>query len=361
MQMQQQQQQAQQQQAQQQQLTAQQEKMREDLRGAAIYVRGLPADPQARKQGATAYLSTLGYDQGVMQHLDQTGLFNQLDDQTLDAFIHSGLGTAGYVDQQNNVRDFNQGVNEFERGAVRADALASNTIQDTGLDNARADRLADNTIENTQFDNQHATATLNQNAQQFGQTHGLNQQKFAETQANNAATQGFEAQRIAQTANKPAKAFADAQAKAATFGHRADASNAELAEIVASGFDPTNIDKRVFSSQKFRQYDRAKREFVNAVLRQESGAAIGKEEFKNADKQYFPQFGDDDSTIEAKRLARERAAEGLKRQSQGAYEALYGGQSVQAEQTNAPQPGTAEGGYVFQGGDPADPNNWKLQ
>lgn len=41
--------------------------------------------------------------------------------------------------------------------------------------------------------------------------------------------------------------------------------------------------------QKFNQ---AKRNFVNAVLRNESGAVISPSEFDNADKQYFPQPGD---------------------------------------------------------------------
>jgi len=36
-------------------------------------------------------------------------------------------------------------------------------------------------------------------------------------------------------------------------------------------------------------FEQAKKNFVNAVLRLESGAVISPSEFTNADKQYFPQ------------------------------------------------------------------------
>jgi hypothetical protein len=57
-------------------------------------------------------------------------------------------------------------------------------------------------------------------------------------------------------------------------------------------------------AQKFEQ---AKRDFVNAVLRRESGAVISPEEFANADQQYFPQPGDGPEVIKQKRRNRENA------------------------------------------------------
>ena len=45
-------------------------------------------------------------------------------------------------------------------------------------------------------------------------------------------------------------------------------------------------------SAERQQFEQAKRNFVNAVLRRESGAVISKEEFANAEQQYFPQPGD---------------------------------------------------------------------
>jgi hypothetical protein len=56
----------------------------------------------------------------------------------------------------------------------------------------------------------------------------------------------------------------------------------------------------------------AQRNFINAVLRQESGAAIASSEFNNARKQYFPQPGDSDSVIAQKQANRERVIESFK-------------------------------------------------
>lgn len=50
----------------------------------------------------------------------------------------------------------------------------------------------------------------------------------------------------------------------------------------------------------FQQLDQAKRNFINATLRQESGAAINESEFDNAEKQYFPQPGDKPDVIAQK-------------------------------------------------------------
>jgi hypothetical protein len=61
-----------------------------------------------------------------------------------------------------------------------------------------------------------------------------------------------------------------------------------------------------------QKYEQAQRDFVNAVLRQESGAVISPEEFDNAKRQYFPQPGDGPQVIEQKRLNRENAIEGFK-------------------------------------------------
>ena len=49
-----------------------------------------------------------------------------------------------------------------------------------------------------------------------------------------------------------------------------------------------------------KQYEQAKKNFVNAVLRRESGAAISPDEFKSAEEQYFPVWGDDETTLQNK-------------------------------------------------------------
>jgi hypothetical protein len=55
------------------------------------------------------------------------------------------------------------------------------------------------------------------------------------------------------------------------------------------------------TNSDYQKFDQAKRDFVNAVLRRESGAAISQSEFDNANKQYFPQPGDTPERIAEKR------------------------------------------------------------
>jgi hypothetical protein len=69
-----------------------------------------------------------------------------------------------------------------------------------------------------------------------------------------------------------------------------------------------------------QEYDQAKQNFITAVLRKESGAAIGVSEFKTEDEKYFPQAGDTDKVIAQKQAARELAikAMGIQAGPQGA-------------------------------------------
>jgi hypothetical protein len=102
-----------------------------------------------------------------------------------------------------------------------------------------------------------------------------------------------------------------------------------------------------------QQVEQAQRAFVNAILRQESGAAINESEFVNAKKQYFPQPGDSREVIEQKRLNRETAVKSL--------EVAAGPGMKQAAPATGIKIGTVEEGYKFKGGDPANKNNWVKQ
>lgn len=60
-------------------------------------------------------------------------------------------------------------------------------------------------------------------------------------------------------------------------------------------------------SAEQQQVEQAQRDFLNAVLRRESGAAIGASEFSNGVKQYFPQPGDSEEVIAQKARSRQLA------------------------------------------------------
>lgn len=79
---------------------------------------------------------------------------------------------------------------------------------------------------------------------------------------------------------------------------------------VLSGIPVPNIVK----SAERQQFEQAKRNFINAVLRRESGAAISPSEFDNAEKQYFPRAGDSDAVLEQKKANRETVLRNLMRE-----------------------------------------------
>jgi len=68
-------------------------------------------------------------------------------------------------------------------------------------------------------------------------------------------------------------------------------------------------------SESQQMYQQAKTNFITAVLRKESGAVIGENEFNTEDKKYFPQAGDTAGVLKQKQKARELAIEAMKIQA----------------------------------------------
>jgi hypothetical protein len=121
------------------------------------------------------------------------------------------------------------------------------------------------------------------------------------------------------------------QANALTFGSRMQAANDVLMQLATKGvMTPGNTKLAAnavpgwaggglaqaaanawVQSPEQQQVEQAQRDFINAVLRRESGAAISMGEFSNAAQQYFPQPGDKPAVIEQKRQARERVIAGM--------------------------------------------------
>lgn len=72
-------------------------------------------------------------------------------------------------------------------------------------------------------------------------------------------------------------------------------------------------------SKNYQTARQAERNFINALLRRESGAVINPEEFANAKQQYFPQPGDLPDVIAQKANNRKTVIEGFQRESGAAY------------------------------------------
>ena len=68
-------------------------------------------------------------------------------------------------------------------------------------------------------------------------------------------------------------------------------------------------------SESQQMYQQAKTNFITAVLRKESGAVIGENEFNTEDKKNFPQAGDTAGVLKQKQKARELAIEAMKIQA----------------------------------------------
>ena len=75
--------------------------------------------------------------------------------------------------------------------------------------------------------------------------------------------------------------------------------------------DPTGL-ARYAMADEYKRYEQAKRDFINANLRRESGAAIAESEFDSAEKQYFPVPGDSPAVIAQKRRNRETVINALR-------------------------------------------------
>lgn len=128
------------------------------------------------------------------------------------------------------------------------------------------------------------------------------------------------------------KPLTEFQGKSAAFGDRALASDKILNDI-GMDYSPAALSTKASLSNapliggivgaaansllgsNDQRVEQAQRDFINATLRQESGAAISPGEFENARKQYFPQPGDGPEVIKQKSANRQLVIKGFKRSS----------------------------------------------
>ena len=120
--------------------------------------------------------------------------------------------------------------------------------------------------------------------------------------------------------------FKASQYVAAVYGVRMVQAAATIKSLKEGGFDRTRINFGImnklpnwFQDPELQRQVQSERNFINALLRRESGAAIAESEFENAQKQYFPKSGDDESVLEQKKRNREIAIAGMEAESGGAW------------------------------------------
>jgi len=120
----------------------------------------------------------------------------------------------------------------------------------------------------------------------------------------------------------------DSQGKALLFGSRMKQADQQIARLEAGGTKSGNrvqqglesipgigralgMAANPLVSDNQQSYAQARRNFINAALRRESGAVISPSEEANADLQYFPQPGDGPRVLEQKRQNRKLAMDAV--------------------------------------------------
>lgn len=101
-------------------------------------------------------------------------------------------------------------------------------------------------------------------------------------------------------------------ADAATQAHQG------LSELENSGYQPSKVGNMIegvlptfAQDANFQKLDQSRRQFINAILRRESGAAISASEYDNYTRQYFPVPGDSPEVRRQKAESRALKIRGL--------------------------------------------------
>jgi hypothetical protein len=178
--------------------------------------------------------------------------------------------------------------------------------------------------------------------QQIAQ-HAQEQQNFARSvqEQQLAISQGnlnLERQKY-QDSLRATKPQTQAQAVAQGYADNAKEANKIISQLGNKFASPTALGglkipllgiglPNALKSSDRQQYEQAQRDFVNAVLRPESGAAISQSEYDSAAKQYFPSAGDSTATVAQKAANRQTKLNALYNQA-NAIQPVGAGEMVQ--------------------------------
>lgn len=113
------------------------------------------------------------------------------------------------------------------------------------------------------------------------------------------------------------KDLTEGQSNSLGFASRMMLNEGTINDVVGRGYRPGGLTEFGFTPERLRSddrkiYDAAKENWIAATLRKESGAAIGKDEYSAADRQYFPQPGDSDKVLKQKATLRSTVFKSMK-------------------------------------------------
>lgn len=167
-------------------------------------------------------------------------------------------------------------------------------------------------------------AEADRNARDFKEK----QREFGITSGISQGQLDLEKQKAAQALTAPK--LTEDQAKSGGFADRAAEGDAILNDpaVYGAGMNISEQGKarvpivgNFLVTSDYQKYDQAARNFINATLRRDSGAAISDGEWDNARKQYLPQPGDSEAVLKQKAANRQTVIGSLGRSAGPSYKA----------------------------------------
>lgn len=304
------------------------EKQREivDQQGMRDAISGAGNDPKA----AQAALMRKGFYKPAIEigkaQTEQQKTQGEIQDKQVETAkkVSGMVGSASYAIVQNPTYENAIAVTEMLRNSLPPDFAAKIDVSQIPRDPEQLKQWANNHyLKSIETDKIMADVTSRRN----------NDQTNATSIANNAATNATTRRGQDLTnarAKDQLKAPTEFQGKSAGYGARAEQADKIITSLEGK-YNPAAINSKLSvestplvggilgaATNKFalsandQRAEQAQRDFVNAVLRQESGASISASEFDNARSQYFPQPGDSKDVLTQKAQNRKLAIQGFK-------------------------------------------------
>lgn len=224
----------------------------------------------------------------------------------------------------------NDSMSDFRRGMVGADEARENRYQMDGKvreylaakQQAGEDRAATGKYRADTLSQAGAAAKARERGEQarFNAAQQLERDKLKQAG-------DLKREELAATGEKKNEPKPD-QFKVAGFARRLEQAEDVFGDLGKMGYDRTSklgaaynaMAPAAMESGAYKANEQAERNFINAVLRRESGASISPTEFESAEKQYFPRPGDPESLVQQKALNRQQVLESLKAEAGTAYD-----------------------------------------
>lgn len=263
-----------------------------------------------------------------------TSLQNVVDDQT-SQLLEQERRT--YEEDQASIEEVKNAVNTALTSGAATSADISQ-LTDPSLDDATRLSLAQSIVSRGATEDRDLDIAQQRAAiRASGASAALNEQKLAQ------AAEEVDKTGISPVTGKP---FTVDQSNSGTFSVRMEAAMEDM-DSVEELFSPTlgeYLPNKLKSDER-KRVEQAETNFITAVLRKESGAAIGQDEKDEARKVYIPRSGDDEEVLAQKRQARVAALQGMINASGGAYEQLL--ESIPEEEPPAPTNGVTSTGIKY--------------